>query len=87
MCLGSEVAEARTETIEGVLIGIRRCSEPIEAFSICCRHRSEAGETIEAVGIRCRNRSEAGEATEGRHRHHSKTRLADRLIRIFTAGK
>lgn len=75
MCLGSEVAEARTETIEGVLISIRRCSE---TFGIRCRNRSEAGE---AVGISRRHRSESGEASKGRHRHHSKAASKGRLHR------
>ena len=77
MCLGSEVAEARTETIEGVLIGIRRCSETSEAVGISRRHRSEAGE---AVSIRLRHRSESGEAAEG-HRHHSEAASKRRLHR------
>ena len=78
MCLGSEVAEARTETIEGVLIGIRRCSETSEAVGISRRHRSEAGE---GVFISRRHRSEAGEASKGRHRHHSKAASKGRLHR------
>ena len=68
MCLGSEVAEARTETIEGVLIGIRRCSETSEAVGISRRHRSEAGEASKgrhrhhskAASKGCWHRAEVG---------------------------
>ena len=67
LCLGSEVAEARTETIEGVLIGIRHRSEVREAVGIRCRNRSEAGEAAEghrhhseATSKRSRHRAEIG---------------------------
>ena len=68
MCLESEVAEARTETIEGVLIGIRRCSETSEAVGISRRHRSEAGVATEgrhrhhskAASKGCWHRAEVG---------------------------
>ena len=81
--LGSEVAEASTETIECVLSGVRRCAETVEVLGIRRRYHSKAGEAIgisrrhrtepiEAVGISRRNCSKAGEASKGRHRHHSK---------------
>ena len=75
---GSEVAEPRAETIEGILIGIRHRTEAVEAFGISRRHHSE---TIEAFAVRSRHRTEAGEAAEGRHRHHSKAAGKGRLHR------
>ena len=61
--LGSEVAEACTEGVEVVSIGIRRCSEVREAVSIRRRHRAEAGESAEG---RHRHHSE----TAGKGRLH-----------------
>ena len=78
MCLGSEVAEARTETIEDVLIGIWHRAETGEAVGI---HRRNRAEVREAVFICRRHRSEAGKTTEGRHRHHSEAAGKGRLHR------
>ena len=47
LCLGSEITEASIETSEGVLIGIRHRSKPVEAFGVRLRYRSKTGEASE----------------------------------------
>ena len=61
MCLGSEVAEARSKDIVIVSIGIRCCSKTGEAVGIRRRHRSEAGEAAEG-----RHRHHSKAAGKGR---------------------
>ena len=61
MCLGSEVAETCTETIESVLIGIWHRSKAGEAVGIRRRHCSKSGEASKG-----RHRHHSKAASKGR---------------------